>query len=169
MSMKDLYKAFELVENNFENEEKVFSGPQSHALIKKAEAALHTSFPKTYKIFLEKYGCGGVGSLEIYGLIKDEEFEEEKIFSSGIPNAVWTTLKYQKEYGYPTHLITIASLGNGDEYCIDTQQVDGNGENPIVVYPILKPESGQKLEIVAEDFGKFFLDMVQNQISYKNS
>ena len=41
------------------------------------------------------------------------------------------------------------------------------GECPIVSWPLGGYEETPVLEVVAEDFGKFFLDMVEQQIEYE--
>ncbi len=169
MSMKDLEKAFDLIEKQFTIEEIDFCGNQVPNTIRKAEIILNVVFPKTYRAFIEKYGCGGVGSFEIYGIIKDEEYDEKSIPFVTIPNAVWTTLKWRRDFNHPLHLIIISDLGDGSVYCLDTSQMNIKEECPVVIYPVCKHEANLKLEIVAEDFGKFFLDMVQNQIEYKKS
>ena len=169
MGIEDLEKAFNLIENNFTFNEIDFSGSQSLTTIRKAEDILKVKFPRSYKIFLEKYGCGGVGSLDIYGLIKDEDFQQHNIPFIAIPNVVWTTLQWHRDFGHPLHLIIISSVGDGAVYCLDTSKVNKEEECPVVVMPVCEYEPGFKLEVVADDFGQFFLEMIQKQILYKSN
>ncbi len=167
MSMEDLEKAFKLIPSAFEPSEVDFCGGQLPSTIKRAENILELNFPKTYYSFLEKYGCGGVGSLEIYGIIRDEEFSAESIPFVGVPNIVWTTLQWHRDYGHPLYLPIIHNVGEGTLYCLDTSQMNEEGECPVVAWPLGGYEETPVLEVIAEDFGKFFLDMVEQQIEYK--
>ena len=167
MSMKDLLNASNIIENNFDYSDIDFCGKKLPLTIKNAENVLGISFPKTYSAFLEKFGCGGVGSLEIYGLIKDEDFLGNKIPFVAVPNVVWTTLQWNKEFNHPLYLPIIYNVGEGTLYCLDTSQMNEEGECPLVAWPLGGYEETPVLEIVAEDFGKFFLDMVERQIEYK--
>lgn len=80
--------------------------PITDKMIKEAEEKLNLKLPAQYKSFLEKFGHGGIGGLEILGVGSNNKL----IF-------VETTLKY-REYGLSVNLITIE---NCDEwvYCID--------------------------------------------------
>ncbi len=151
MSWTDLEEAFSIIEKKKEEDE--FNDPKSEELILLAERTLNLQFPKTYREFLKKYGCGGIGGFEVYGLIHSD-FEH-----SGIPDAIWLTLDERKTSNLPHHFIIIASVGNGEYYAIDCSKVDNNGENPVVVfYPWNANEP--KLEKVADDFGKFLKNMI---------
>ncbi|MFV0380949.1 MAG: SMI1/KNR4 family protein [Breznakia sp.] len=90
-----------------QNEEK---GDFTHTIIneekiKEAEEKLNLELPTQYKNFLESFGHGGIGGLEILGIGNNK-----LIF-------VETTLRY-REYGLSLNLITIE---NCDEwlYCVD--------------------------------------------------
>ena len=167
MGMSDLQKAIELIDSKFEDKEKDFCYGQSINTIKKAEEALNVNFSNTYKEFLQKYGCGGIGSFEVYGLIKDEEFLGKPIPFVAVPNSVWTTLQYHNDYNHPLYLPIIYNVGEGTTYCLATSQMNKEGECPVVAWPLGGYEETPVLEVVAEDFGKFFLDMVHRQIEYK--
>ncbi|MGL5720215.1 MAG: SMI1/KNR4 family protein, partial [Alphaproteobacteria bacterium] len=130
MSMQDLEKAFELIEEHFSETEKFFGFPQTYEIIHKAEEALALKFPKTYKKFLEKYGYGGVGWFEIYGII-DSDF-----INSEVPDAIWLSLEGRKAFSFPHHLIAIYNVGEGTKYCLDTSQMNESGECPVVAWPL---------------------------------
>ena len=167
MSVNDLDEAFRLIEENFHEDELDFSGKQSLSTIESAEKVLGYKFPHSYRVFLEKYGCGGIDGMELYGLIEDEEFSVENIPFVAVPNMVWTTLKRNRDFGHPLYLLIIYNIGEGSTYCLDTSQMNDEGECPVVVWPIGGYEQTPILEIIAEDFGAFFLDMVKQEIAYK--
>lgn len=162
MSLKDLEKAFELVEKNFKKEERGFLQGKSTDFIACAEEILNIIFPVSYKRFITEVGHGGPGSAFIPGIYEEDL---KKIMDSGI---VWGVLNDRANLIYPCHLISLYDVGDGTTYCLDTSQMNADGECPVVAWPIAGYESTPVLEIVAPDFGKFFLDMVEQEISYKN-
>lgn len=167
MSMKDLEKAFELENEYFSPEEVSFSGPCSEAAVKNAEIALAIKFPKTYRHFLLVKGSGGVGSDLIFGM-----GSRDKEFSGPIPevtayHVVWSNLDERNRKWHPDFLISIYDLGEGTTYCLDLSQMNKDGECPVVVWPIFGYEATPVLEILAEDFGKFYLDCVEKQLEWK--
>jgi|WetSurMetagenome_2_1015567.scaffolds.fasta_scaffold371014_2 antitoxin YobK len=160
MSMQDYEKAKELVKES--HGISTFVGPRSEPLINLAENRLGLKFTRTYRRFLLEYGAGGIGSFEIYGII-DEDFE-----NSGIPDVVWLTLRERKEVNFPAFLLPIYDLGDGELFCLDlrTQQ---DSEAKIVGFTPGYSSAQQKLDIVAEDFGKLFLDLILMELKIKRS
>ena len=142
MSIQDLEVALYLIEVNGSGD---FEGPKEDALINRAEIMLGLIFPPSYKKFLATLGCGDIAGLEFYGLI-NSDFEH-----SGIPDAIWLTLKKRKT-GLPTNLILIYATGDGTYYALDTGQVDDNGECPVVSYDL-----DGNIEKIADDYGSFIL------------
>ncbi len=161
MSVQDLERAYELIKLNFSRNEINKSGKKSKLIIEKAEEILEVKLPKTYKFFLIEQGFGGPKDLIIYGLVDDSI---ENLKSSGF---VWGIIEDRKSLEYPHHILRIYDIGDGSTYCLDTSQMNQDGECPVVVWPLGGYEETPVLEIVAEDFGKFFLDMVKQQIEYK--
>jgi hypothetical protein len=160
MSIEDLNKAFSSLQNNAELIKS--SGKKiDEEVIKKAQDYLEVKFPTTYKKFISKVGFLSLGGCEIYGII-DEDF-----INSGVPDAIWFSYENRKNYGTPDYLVQIYSVGEGTTYCLDTSQMNEEGECPVVAWPLGGYEETPVLEVIAEDFGKFFLDMVQQQIEYK--
>ena len=163
MSIKNLDEAFRLIEENFDEDECLFSGATNEKLILQSEHALGLSFPHTYRKYVQIKGFGGPGSLLISGVRARQLNEVE---STGV---VWLNIDARKDLAQPHHLIQIEEIGNGDTYCLDTSQMNEEGECPVVVWPIGGYEQTPILEIVAEDFGAFFLNMIKREIDYKNS
>ena len=161
MSAESLKEAYELINKNYEDKDIIFSTPKSREIINKAEDILGINFPKSYKSFIEDKGFGGVGSFLVAGIRVESEKE---LNTTGI---VWATLNARNDLDQPHHLIPIEDIGNGDIYCLDTSQTDEQGECPVVVWPIGGYEQTPVLEVVAKDFGEFFLNMVKQQIEYK--
>lgn len=140
-----------------------FYGPQDLANIDNAEATLKIALPKTYKEFLVKFGCGNFGSKEIYGIIKFNDYLGPLPFST-IPEVVWTNLKLQRNFNQPQHIIVISDAGEGSYYALDLSQMNDQGECPVVIWPIGGYEMTPTLEVVAPDFGTWFLEEVKRRI-----
>lgn len=162
MSMQDLKKAFELSDENFSRDQCHWGGEKSIDLIEAAENILGVKFPETYKTFIKERGFGGPRAALIPGIISDKV---EDLTTTGV---VWRNLKNRKDFSHPNHLIILYDVGEGTKYCLDTSQMNQSAECPVVVWPIFGYEATPVLEIEAEDFGKFFLNMVQEEIEDKN-
>ena len=161
MSMKDLQKGINLAEKFFTKQENAFSTKKPPLLVDTAEQILGVKFPLTYRTFVETKGHGGPGNVFIPGIFENDL---NKIKDSGV---VWGVLEDRNGLGYPMHLIKLYDVGEGTTYCLDTSQMNEEGECPVVAWPLGGYEETPVLEVVAEDFGKFFLDMVHRQIEYK--
>ena len=157
MSMQDLEKAFKIL--NQSSERKYISGPKSEELIRLAEKALGLKFPPTYRLFLHKYGCGGVRGLEIYGLTKEYSNDFNNL---GSPNGIWLTLDERKDDYLPHHFIIISDTGDGYWYCLDASQPNDEGEYSVVVWGLDMAEKDK--EKVAEDFGEFLLNELKQRL-----
>jgi len=142
----DLKKAFNILDSLDSD----FDGPKKLILIDAAEAKLGVVFPKSYRTFLEKYGCGDVLGFEIYGVIHDD-FE-----NSSIPDSVWLTLD-QRKSGLSKSMIIIATTPYGGFYAIDTDQATGDNESAIVE---IAPNGRQT--VTNNNFGNFLLEQIES-------
>lgn len=124
-----------------------FEGNKSDDIISLAEIKLGLTFPPTYREFLKKLGCGDVEGLEFYGIIT-EDFE-----NSSVPDAIWLTLDERKR-GLPVNLIIFYSGGEGSYYALDSNEVDKQGEYPVVMFN----QNAGPFPKVSNSFGSFLLD-----------
>jgi antitoxin YobK len=153
MGMKELNNAYELLK---ENDGSFFKGKIDESLIIKAEKFLEVKFPKTYRYFLEHSGCGSFCSKEFYG-ISSTNFE-----NSTVPNGIWLTNNARKNFNLDKNLIIIGQSIEG-YYVLDTSKMDGNYECP--VFDWHAGADIKNLELIAEDFGTFFLNEINEVIS----
>jgi hypothetical protein len=130
-------------------------------LVKPAEKYLGVFFPKSYKEFIKDYGYVSFGGLEIYGII-DADF-----VNSSVPDVVWLNYSNRVDFGQPANIIVISDLGDGSYYALDLSQMNDKEECPVVIWPIGGYEATSKLEVVAPDFGTWFLEKVKEQIGNK--
>ncbi len=147
MSMQDYESARQLIEDSGDAD---FDGEKPEELVQKAEAALGIKFPPSYRRFLLELGCGDIGGEEFYGII-DENFE-----SSSVPNGIWLTLDERKTGNLPSNYVLVYAGGDGSYCAIDTAQVQGNDENPVVRLGVDKTP----VEEVASSFGAFLNEVV---------
>lgn len=153
MSYADFMVARDLIERNRNRAD--FAGPRRPAVVAAAESVLGMAFPRSYKEFLLLYGCGNVGGAEFYGVLTSD-FE-----NSGVPDAVWLTLKERESSRLSNSLVIVYALGEGSYSCIDCSEKNDENESPVVVWPLGGPEPGTKLELEATDFGAFLLSKLR--------
>ena len=159
MSIEDYNKAVDLIQQNQELAD--FVGNRPDNIVNKAEVKLNLVFPQSYRMFLKNFGAGNFGSEEIYGVIK-EDFE-----NSGIPDAIWYTLKQRKEVNLPQNLLVIYHSGGEEMFCLDINKTGKDAESMIVSYVTGIDSKYQTYEIIAEDFGEFLLQRVKFELGRK--
>ncbi len=150
--MNDLEKAFHLIDANPTSAD--FAGPKSEQLIANAEAELRLTFPPTYRRFLHRLGAGAVLGAEFYGVIKDD-FEH-----SGVPDAIWLTLKYRKTSKIPESFVIVSDTGDGNYFAIDVSKKNAAGESPVLEW---SPVSNLS-KVVSDDFGTFLFQRASQAI-----
>ena len=120
--MKDYEKLDELIEQVCEEEgvevDDIFDMPQENnsSMIGQFEEKFEVKLPEDFKYFLSKYGSGGLGYFNFFGV------------ESGKDDANNTSLGFinneYREKGMPNHLVVIEH--NGDYVtCIDTSKSEG--------------------------------------------
>lgn len=130
-------------------------GPRSEIVVASAESALGHPLPPTYRRFVRELGAVSVGSEEIDGIV-DEDFEH-----SGVPDAIWYTLKLRSESSMPESLVAIYVVGDGEILALDTSKTTADGEAPVVAWIPGGSQPSDNLEVVAPDFGTFLLERVR--------
>ncbi|CAO4846590.1 MAG: hypothetical protein CNLJKLNK_01355 [Holosporales bacterium] len=140
-----------------------FIGPKKETTIEFAQKKIEIFFPNSYHEFLLEKGSGSFGSLEIYGIVRDEKFENTD-YTGSIPNIFWITIHYRKNFNLPHHIILISDVGDGSYYALDLSQMNDEQECPVVIWPVGGYDETPELEIVAPDFGTWFYDQVMEQI-----
>ncbi|OCG35163.1 hypothetical protein A9G29_02425 [Gilliamella sp. Fer2-1] len=151
MSVQDVIDTINVIERNSENAD--FLGHKDPNLVIAAEKSLNITFPNSYRYFLTELGAGGIYGQEFYGVINND------FINSGIPDAIWLTLKERKESNLPEYLVLIYFGGDGDYYAIDCR--DPNNA-PIVYWEPGASQENDKLHKIADDFGAFFKETILN-------
>jgi antitoxin YobK len=155
MSHSNLQQAFDIIAAA---EVAHFAGTQPPQRIARAEEALGTQFPPTYHEFVSRLGCGSFDGEEFYGIANDD-FE-----TACVPNAIWVTRKRREQGHIPPAFIVFSTTGDGADYVIDTSQKNAVGDSPVLECWSGAPISELNRQIVAPDFGEFFLRTIRNAL-----
>lgn len=155
MSMLEYEEALALIAEHLDGAD--FEA-QPEDRVSRAENELGLRFPPSYRRFLLELGAGGIGSEEIYGLVNDD-FEDDRP-----PQAVGLTREFRRAGHISDALIVIYNLGQGSYFALDTSAADTGGEAPVVAFTPGIHKAGDKLEVVASDFGAFFLETMQTEL-----
>lgn len=134
-----------------------FEGGKSTSLVEAAEGALGVIFPPSYREFLLSFGCGDVAGHEFYGVINSD------FINSGVPDAVWLTLRERVDSNLPSRLVIVGAQGDGAYYALDCGRISEDKECPVVIWwPGASEEAYiDNAEVLATDFGAFFLDKIK--------
>lgn len=132
-----------------------FEGPKYEQLVAAAEQRLGVTFPPEYRLFLLELGAGSFGGTEVYGVIGDD-FD-----NSGIPDAVWNTLTMRNDDGLAYDLVAFHAVGNGEQLCL---RCGGPDHGAVVVFVAGADHDPDKLEVVADDFGSWLCEMVEQEL-----
>lgn len=155
MSMQDFERALQLVRASSESD---FVGPRSESLVGRAECVLGLRFPPAYRHFLLELGCGDIAGQEFYGLV-DDDFE-----NSCVPDGIWVTLHQRKYPNTPHEMVVVGSSGHCSFYVLDTARRTPDGECPVVEWWPGSGDDPADCKVIAEDFGAFFLMLVQEAL-----
>lgn len=138
------------------NPTKSFGQGVSDAEIDTASAELEVDLTGGYRLFLMRFGWGGVGSIEIFGLGED------------VPPYLSLTVMTRSERdemtpALPVHLIPLMNDGGGNLYCLDTR---GVGEPSVVFWGHTAGEL-QEPPRVASDFTRWLAERVERELDMK--
>ena len=129
-----------------------FVGGASDNKISMAEEKLGVNFPNSYKLFLKKYGTGGIDGIMFWGIEENKDTIDKC-------TVVAITEEYRKK-GLPNKLVVFEE--NGDSVtCLDTENMNENNECPIVTWSIYDEDGVVFLD---EDFCSYFLELVEECI-----
>ncbi|MCM2129773.1 SMI1/KNR4 family protein [Larsenimonas rhizosphaerae] len=158
MALIDVFKGIDLaVEHGFEID---LEGKKPASLIEAAEQALGIVFPPSYRDFLLSFGCGDIAGHEFYGVIGPD------FSNSGIPDAIWLTLRERVDSNLPSRLVVVSAGGDGSYYSLDCGRVSDDKECPVIIWwpSASEEENLDKNEVLFKDFGVFFLDRIRSSL-----
>lgn len=146
-----LEKAFDLIDSA-PDESRLLGRGVTTRDIQTAEAELNIKFPSEYAEFLLRYGYGGVGGFEIFGLPAADRAEDFPF-----PHVVELNREMRAE-GLRDCILAFKIAGSGEAYGLDLSDAD----NPrvVVFWPGDVSESTE-LEVVSESFGEYLLSEIE--------
>lgn len=133
------------------------AGRKSEEEIEMSEKKLGVSFSAQCKEFYEKYGYLSFYGNEIYGIDPEDD--------SGVleGNSVAYALNDREEYNLPKEWIPIYNFDDGNMAYLDYSSLNAEKE-PSVIMAFYNGEKYEIVETLAEDFGDFILQLVQEQV-----
>jgi len=133
-------------------------GGKSLYTVERAEKILDVAFSKQIKDYLTTFGCVSFSEHEMDGIAKDT-FDD---FTTLAGNMVEMTLFFRQNHGLPKKWLPIYCFGyNGYYGYLDHSQLNADGEPPVIM-AMFDGEKYIIVERVAEDFGDFLLELVEN-------
>ena len=134
---------------------------QPQETIDKAENLFGFKFSKQNYDYFKNLGYLGFFGLELYGIYDDN-------FFSGIPadSCIETALVDRKETNLPKEWLPIYFFDDGYMGYLDYSQLNEDSEPPVIM-AIYNGEKYVVVERVAEDFGDFLLELVEQQLKYQ--
>lgn len=134
-----------------------FSGSATSELIDSYENVLGNKFPKSYRLFLEKYGTLSFNGESFYGVSKSG------LNATSIPDVKYATEEARKLGDIDGSMIKIKSSGYGPSFSIDTSTIGKQGEAVIVETELSFKDSAEK-KIIADNFGEFLLSEIEQSL-----
>lgn len=148
---------------NFENvvqqllsfEYRPLGGGATQEEIDAAERALGAPLRGGYRLFLERFGWGGVEDFEIFGI------------GSGVPRyldlvEVTRSERTEAQPCIPHHLVPIMNNGGGDHACLDTM---ASPDNPPIVWWRHEDGADQIPQSEAPDFLSWLSKLLVERVS----
>lgn len=122
-----------------------------------SEKMLNIQFSKQCKEFYIKYGYLSFYGSEIFGIDPTD--------NSGIleGNSVAYALNDREKYKLPKEWIPIYNFNDGNMAYLDYSSLNEEGE-PLVIMAYYNGNKYELVEILAEDFGTFILQLVREQL-----
>lgn len=122
----------------------------SEADILVAEQVLQLPIGGGYREFLKRFGWGGVGCVELFGLGGPVYLDIVRVTQSE---------RCEGSPGLPMHLIPIMNDGGGNLFCLDALRRE---DPPIVVWEHVAYGGAPSLEDVGEEFVSWLWDLLDD-------
>lgn len=128
-------------------------GECSEKMILEAESELGSVFPCDYRRFIERFGAGFVGDLEIFGVVAKNPNVP------AMPNVVWLNVKWRARNVYPDSAIVIGQSPDGYVYHVSVMKdvIDC----PVYLSP---PHNLSLMEKVGARFADFLATLIMDAL-----
>lgn len=135
-------------------QEVFWQGKASKESIELLESLLDSRLPKSFKLFLNDYGGGGVVGEEISGIEDDDPTLEHRGTVFG------DTRICREDYALPTNMVVIYLGADDVVWCLDVNNLVDN-ECPVVSYDVFSKVSRQ----ISENFTGFLKEYLTLRLS----
>lgn len=154
MSYKNFVNAMELAKKC---EYYTTAGGKKEEEISQAEKMLNIKFSRQNREFYERYGYLSFYGNEIFGIDPNDD--------SGIleGNSVLYAINDRKEYKLPNNWLPIYNFDDGDMAYLDYSTLNSEKE-PRVIMAFYNGSAYEINQILADDFGDFILQLVEEQL-----
>lgn len=133
------------------------AGGKTEEEIKKAEQMLNVKFSNQSREFYAKYGYLSFYGNEIFGI---DPYDDSGILEG---NSVAYAINDRLEYNLPNSWIPIYNFEDGNMAYLDYSSINTEGE-PRVIMAFYNGTEYEVAEVLAEDFGDYILQLVQEQL-----
>lgn len=132
-------------------------GGKSEEIILQSEKKLGINFSKQCRDYYSKYGYLSFYGNEIFGIDPDD--------NSGVleGNSIAYAINDRNEYNLPFYWIPIYNYDDGNMAYLDYSALNEEKE-PRVIVAYYDENKYKIVEVIAEDFGDFLLQLVQEQL-----
>lgn len=130
-----------------------WQGAASTASIDKLESMLGTRLPASFRIFLVKYGGGGVVGEEISGVEDDDPSLENR------GTVLGDTIFCQEQFRLPRNMVVIYRGEDDVVWCLDVARFDGD-ECEVVCFDVFSKTT----TYLANSFDEFFSEYLNLRI-----
>lgn len=141
----------ELARNLERSSSKIFGRGASEHEIHVASTRLGVNLSGGYRLFLQRFGWGGVGSFEFFGLGLDVPPYLDLV-------AIAESERTEMRPALPAYLIPLMNDGGGNLYCLDSRDV---GEPAVVFWDHTAGEE-QAPQRVAPDFVSWVAERMEH-------
>ncbi len=155
MSYLDMIEA----EMRSSGEDLAYTGGVSESVIDEFEKEIGVFFPKSYRLFLAKFGALSYRGDNYYGATK------AGVEAVSIPSVIFATKNARLLGDADDAMVVIKSSGFGPIYSIDTSQVRSSGESLIVETELSFKRNGEK-KIISNSFEDFLVDSIRDAIKH---
>lgn len=125
--------------------------------IEAAEKLLGFDFSRQNKEFYEKFGYLSFFGCEVFGI----DVNDMSILAG---NSIAYALNERREYNMPIKWLPIIDFDDGVIGCLNYEMINSDGE-PEVIEAYFDGEGYSKTRTIAEDFGQFLLEIINNQLA----
>jgi translation initiation factor RLI1 len=155
LNKKDIAAAWSLIERIRKHDRVGLIVPVGMGVVDVVQDALHVTFPKSYRVFLQTFGAVFIWNEYLSGIT-----DSEKPLEVVRGNVYWDTIQTREEIGLPEHMVVVQVCDDEFYQCLDTSQMK-RGECPVLGID-RPPMRGRS--VLAKNFTEHFLNFLEGHL-----